>query len=259
MSKSKQTQTHLIERRSKLRPAAFWLRTVLLPAAYCLLPTAFCLLPSSAWANSTPVVSNVTAAQRGDDSKLVDIYYDLADADGDSCTVWVAVSDNGGTNWRVPAETFSSAIGQGISPGSNKHIVWDAGADMPGKAGSFKVRVWADDGKGPDALVTVPGGWFGFQNAPPGSYIFVDSFAIAKFETTVQEYCQFLNAEDPDGTYWHSGQEIIKKGDPGNHYYEVQAGRENLMKSPFRGECQGEIIRGTSPLVQIMLDKLSYP
>ena len=30
--------------------------------------------------NSAPVVSSVTASQRGDDSKLIDIHYDLADA-----------------------------------------------------------------------------------------------------------------------------------------------------------------------------------
>jgi len=182
---------------------------------------------SQVWANSAPVVSSVSASQRGDSSKLVDIYYDLADADGDSCTVWVAISDDGGANWRVPADNFSGAVGQSITPETNKHVTWDAGLDMPGKAGNFKVRVWADDGNGPDSMAVIPGGWFAYQNAAPGSYKFVDSFSIAKYETTVSQYCQFLNAADPDGTYWASGQEIIKKGDPGNYYYEIQAGRNN--------------------------------
>ena len=184
-------------------------------------------LVANVYGNSAPVVSNVSASQRGDDSKLVDIYYNLADADGDNCTVWVSVSDNGGTNWRVPVDNFTGAVGQSINPGTNKHITWDAGADMPGKSGNFKVRVFADDGNSQDSMLSVPSGWFAYQNTPIGSYIFVDSYMISKYELTVSQYCQFLNVDDPDGTYWHSGQEIIKKGDPGNHYYEIQSGRDN--------------------------------
>jgi hypothetical protein len=80
------------------------------------------------WANNPPVVSNVIANQRPDASKLVDIYYNLADADGDACTVWVRVSEDGGTTFAVPALTFTGAVGPGITPGSGKHIIWDAGA-----------------------------------------------------------------------------------------------------------------------------------
>ena len=49
-------------------------------------------MPRLLFANSAPVVSNVTANQRTDESKLVDIYYTLADADSDNCTVWVFIS-----------------------------------------------------------------------------------------------------------------------------------------------------------------------
>ena len=177
--------------------------------------------------NSAPDVSNVRVSQRSDDSKLVDIYFNLSDSDGDSCTVWISVSDDGGATWSVPVDNFSGAVGSSVSPGTNKHAVWDAGQDMPGKAGTFKVRVFADDGNGPDSMLPVPSGWFAYQNAAIGSYLFIDSFMIAKYETTVSQYCQFLNADDPDGTYWASGQEIEKKGFAGNHYYEVQAGRDN--------------------------------
>lgn len=38
------------------------------------------------YANTAPVISNVTAQQRGDGSFMVDIYYDVYDADGDE--VW---------------------------------------------------------------------------------------------------------------------------------------------------------------------------
>ena len=61
-----------------------------------------CLSVTLAGANSAPVVSNVTASQRGDDSKLVDIYYDLADAEGDHCSIWVMASGDGGVTWSIP-------------------------------------------------------------------------------------------------------------------------------------------------------------
>ena len=182
----------------------------------------------SVFANSAPVVSNVSVAQRGDESKLVDIHYDLADADGDSCTVWVVVSDNGGANWRVPARTFTGDIGNSIVPGTTKSVVWDAGADMPGKVGTYKVRVYADDGEGPDAMVLVPTGWFPYQNvSEPEDWIFVDPFLIDKYECTVGFYCQFLNSDDPDADHWTAEMEIDRLGDPGNYYYTVHPDKEN--------------------------------
>ncbi|MCP4708063.1 MAG: formylglycine-generating enzyme family protein, partial [Planctomycetes bacterium] len=61
---------------------------------------------------------------------------------------------------------------------------------MPGKIATFKVRVWADDGKGPDSMVLVPAGWFAYQNTPnPEDWVFVDSFMIDKYEVTNNFYC----------------------------------------------------------------------
>ena len=184
--------------------------------------TASCL-----WANSTPMVSNVTAAQRGDDSKLVDIYYDLADADGDTCMVWVAVSNNGGATWKLPAHSVIGDWDAGVTVGTNKHIVWDAGADLPGASGIFKVRVYADDGKGGEPMVIVGAGAFPYQNAPIGSWITLGAFLIDKYEVTVQQYCQFLNAADPDSNHWTSRQEISRHGTAGNYTYSVNPDRGN--------------------------------
>ena len=95
----------------------------------------------SAWANSPPTVTNVTATQRTDGSKLVDIGYDLADVDGDPCTVTVIVSDDGGATWTIPITAVTGDVGGGVTPGAGKAIVWDSGADLPGAFGSqSKVR-----------------------------------------------------------------------------------------------------------------------
>lgn len=176
--------------------------------------------------NSAPVVSNVIAGQRNDNSKLVDIRYNLTDADGDACTVWIGVSDDGGSTWKVPVRTLSGNWGGNIAPGNNKLITWDAGFDIPGRVASFRVRVWADDGKGPAPMVVVPGGEFRYQNANPPIYL--GAFLIDKYEVTNALYCQFLNNADPTSNYFTtSNTEITRHGTSGNYYYTVQPGKEN--------------------------------
>ena len=163
--------------------------------------TASCL-----WANSTPVVSNVSASQRGDDSKLVDIYYDLTDADGDTCEVWFKVSDDNGVTWDVTVDTFWGQIGDGITSGIIKHIVWDAGTDLPGAFGSgFKIKVTAEDGQVPAGMVFITGGEFmmgdhhdGMSNAPVHA-VYISSFYMSKYETTNGQYCDYLNSANSAG------------------------------------------------------------
>jgi formylglycine-generating enzyme required for sulfatase activity len=182
---------------------------------------AFITSCSAVFANSAPVVSNVTATQRSDDSKLVDIYYDLADTDGDNCTVWVTISDNGGVTWTVPAMTFTGNVGSGVTPGSGKQIIWDAGKDMRGKVSNYKARVFADDGHGPSDMVLVAAGYFSYQNTTP--QIYLPGFFIDKYEVTNARYCEFLNNADPTGQYYSTNMEITKSGS----YYIVNSGREN--------------------------------
>jgi formylglycine-generating enzyme required for sulfatase activity len=194
------------------------------------------ILPVCVLANSAPVVSNVTATQRADDSKLVDIHYDVADADGDNCTVWAVASDNNGISWQAPVITTTGAIGGGVAPGVGKHIIWDAGRDMPGKVGNYKVRVIADDGKGPAPMIFVPAGnflykldWYcNWSGGHEEHWIYVNSFMIDKYEVTNTFYCEFLNSADPCGNYYSSHMtEIARGGSYGNYYYTVNPGKEN--------------------------------
>jgi formylglycine-generating enzyme required for sulfatase activity len=176
-----------------------------------------------------PTVTNVTAAQRPDQSRLVDVHYDLA-ADG-PCTVWFVVSSNGGTSWNTPAMTYSGAIGPAVSPGAGKAIVWDAGADVPGLTGSFKVRVYADDGLGTN-MVLVPGGNFPYQQNFQ-SQIYVAPFLIDKYEVTNQRYCEYLNSADQNGTdppqsHWNANMEITQNGAPPNATYAVYQGKQSF-------------------------------
>jgi sulfatase modifying factor 1 len=124
---------------------------------------AFLALVSAAQA-APPVVSNIRASQRAS-THLIDLYYNVADADGNSpLTVYVAVSDNAGASYNVPVFTLTGAVGPGVTLGNDRHIVWNAGTDWPGRFSSqCRVRITADDGTAPPApagMAYIPAGVF---------------------------------------------------------------------------------------------------
>lgn len=98
--------------------------------------------------NTPPTVTNVSASQRTDGSKIVDIWYSVNDADNDTLTVLVAVSNDNGATFSVspsPAN-LSGAIGENIFTGNNKHIIWNAGVEGIAFNGSqFRVKVTATE------------------------------------------------------------------------------------------------------------------
>lgn len=115
---------------------------------------------------ATPIVSNVRASQRPG-SKLVDIYYDLVDADTSALTVYIQISSDAGSTWTVPARTFTGAVGGGVAPGPNKYVVWNAGADWDGQfTAQCRVNVSANDADSQ-----------GFALIPAGSFTMGDTFS----------------------------------------------------------------------------------
>ena len=104
--------------------------------------------------NNAPEVTNVTFIQRSDGSFIVDVYYDLNDADGDTISVLMLVSNDAGSSWNFSCDSITGAVGQNILSGSGKHIVWDFGSEHPETQGKFSVIIIADDGKFETATVT---------------------------------------------------------------------------------------------------------
>jgi len=144
---------------------------------------------------AAPVVSNIRAAQRPG-THLVDIYYNVADADGNSpLTVYVAVSANGGVNFNVPVFTLTGAVGPGVTLGNDRHIVWNAGTDWPGQFNSqCRVKIIADDGTAPPApagMAYIPAGPFQMgdtfreqTSAMPVHSVYVSAFFMDKWDVT---------------------------------------------------------------------------
>ena len=143
------------------------------------------------WAAAPPVVSNVRASQRAG-TGLVDVYYDVADADSGALTVSIAVSTNGGASYAVGAANFTGALGTGIAPGSSRKITWNAGVDLPARLFSnVRVSVTASDDTAPSGMVHIPSGSFtmgdnldGSSYALPLHSVYVSAFYMDKYEVT---------------------------------------------------------------------------
>jgi formylglycine-generating enzyme len=147
-----------------------------------------------------PVVTQVTAVQIAG-THQVEIRYVLSDPDGNDCRVWVEVSDDDGATWSVPASGFSGDVGVGVRPGTGKRIVWNAGADMPGRAGYFRFRVSADNAPVPTGMAFIPAGEFlmgdsfdeGDSDEHPVHAVYVNAFFMDRHEVTNQQYARALN------------------------------------------------------------------
>ena len=157
------------------------------------LPSVLALLLVSTLARAAPpVVSNIRASQRAG-TKLVEIYYDVLDADGDALTVEVQVSNDNGTTYSVPAFTFTGAVGGGVTPGANRLAVWNAGFDWDGQySARTRVKVTAHDGLAPPAgMIYVPFATFSmgsnnasFSQEQPIHNVSTNAFFKDRFEVT---------------------------------------------------------------------------
>jgi hypothetical protein len=156
-----------------------------------------------------PEVSNIRASQL-DDTKLVEILYDVEDAENDKLTIRVEISADGGERYNVPARTFEGAVGANVDSGKDKKITWNAGLDWDGEfSDKMRVRITASDGKGLPGLEwskeIPPGGFLmgqdgGPEGSGPSKHINLKySFWISKYEITNAQFCDFLNLYHAEG------------------------------------------------------------
>jgi len=178
-----------------------------------------CFGCSAAFA-AVPVVSNVSSQQRAG-TKMVDITYDVADADGDSLKIRIEVSSNSGTTYNVPASSLTGAIGDNVTPGTAKQIVWNAGIDWDGEySAQMRVKVIASDAKGLPGLEwgneVAAGGFLmgqdgGVEGSGPSRHVNIPwSFWLSKYEIRNDQYCEYLILALATGKVLRNGTTDVK-------------------------------------------------
>ena len=184
---------------------------------------------------ATPVITNVQVSQRPS-TKLVDIYYDVADASGHAQTVWINVSADGGGTWTIPASSVSGDAGSGVTPGTGKHIVWNAGQDWNGQlVSNCKVRVFANDGTTPippAGMTYIAGGPFqmgdnldGESDAQPIHNVQVDAF--------------FMDINDVSGALWLP----VRQWGADNGYTDLSGGSYTAPSHPVHNIAWYEAVK----------------
>jgi formylglycine-generating enzyme required for sulfatase activity len=116
------------------------------------------------------LVYQVQAAQLPG-TALVDVWYKLHTVDGDPVMVTLSLSTDAGTSYPYICQSVTGDIGPGVLPGTDRHIVWDAGTDFPGfSSTTCRLRVMARDSEA-DFVYIAPGTFtMGSPTDEPGRY-----------------------------------------------------------------------------------------
>ena len=170
-----------------------------------------------------PTVLNVRASQRAG-TQLVDVYYDLADADSPVLAVVVAVSTNGGDTYDLPAISFSGALGSNVIPGAGKRVTWNAGQDCPNKySANVRFRVTASDDMAPTSMAFIPAGSFQMGDSLDGDAV-VDFSALPVHTVNVEAF--YMDKYEVTKTMWD---EVYQWAT--NHGYSFENGAQGKAQS----------------------------
>ena len=137
---------------------------------------------------AAPVVSNVVATPS---AGQVTISYDLA-ADTDCAVTLLISADNGVSYNDIPPTAVSGDIGNSVTVGNGKQIIWHPAGDGMAVGTDYKAKVIARD---VDDFILVEGGTF--NNGT--SDVTLSSFYMDKYEITQAEYQAVMGVNPASG------------------------------------------------------------
>lgn len=178
-------------------------------------------------------VENVRGEQR-EGSNKVDIWYDLPSSKG--CTYEIELKFEG-KKTTPPADTLSGDFGTGVTPGKNKHIVWNAGKDFPKSEDDIKAVITATE-ETYAGMVRIPGGTNSGQlRWSSGTYsLTVDTFWMDKTEVTYSHWKKVYDWAVKHG-YSFS---YLGSGKAPNHPVHTITGYDALKWCNARSEMEGK-------------------
>ena len=209
-------------------------------------------------------VTNVTAAQRTDGSKLVDITYDITeDTLFTSFYVSVEVSFDGGATY-TQTNYVDGDVGVNISSGTSRQITWLLGDEYPDIFfEDVKVKVTATGyiaGELPFEFVTVPAGEYTY--GPGDTVLTIDyDYEIMKYEVTDYDYVVYLMQAMEEDLIIVTGAEV--RGDfigdvnnPAENNVQFINFSNKYFNSPHHPNCPS--IQSTLPALRRMDDPRNH-
>ena len=139
------------------------------------------------------IVTNLVVAQR-EGTKLVDISYDLLSTETNAVMVSLVVSNG---TFTVSTASVTGDVGMAVSPGMEKSMVWDSGADWNGNVALLTFGVLASPPPSPpttiEEMVAIPAGTNSGTDPDFGSYsLTVDAFYMDKTEVSNDEMVRVM-------------------------------------------------------------------
>ncbi len=146
--------------------------------------------------NTAPEVTNVRFEQRTDGTHMVDIYYDVADAEQSSVSISVKASNNSGSTWDFTITSLTGDFGENISTGTNIQIIWDFASDHANYySDQIQIKVIADDG-----VVDTTGSEFTLTSIAIGNGELLDAYKCEAKVDGKENSIPLSWSNVPDGT-----------------------------------------------------------
>ncbi len=96
-------------------------------------------------AQNTPPTVFINSANVNEINKTVTINYNLQDAQNDACTVWLKYSKDGGVYYdSIAANFLTGAVGNGVSGGNNKSLIWNY-SSVSTNIYASRIKLYASD------------------------------------------------------------------------------------------------------------------
>jgi len=172
------------------------------------------------FANTNPTVTNVSFLYN-EATNIITVTYDVADAEQNSFTIYMEVSENSGTDWDFDYGSASGEIGTSISGGTDKEITFSySGSNSP----TMKIKILADDLFGDQIYysyqvyntVNINGQIWLKENLNVGTMIISDGSHTGQQMTsnsTIEKYCynnDAANCETYGGLYeWNEAMQYV--------------------------------------------------
>ncbi|MCF7919900.1 MAG: formylglycine-generating enzyme family protein [Candidatus Cloacimonetes bacterium] len=171
------------------------------------------------FSNEPPEVSNFSVEQRDDGTYLVDIYYDVEDADSDLMYVELRASMDEGATWVYQINSLTGDFGLDIASGNNKHIVWDFAGDHPESLNiPAMIKITADDRNlSFPAMTLIQAGSFqmgdthglGQDDELPVHTVNLSDYYVGTYEITHHEILDVFNWAMHNNHLYYNGMELF--------------------------------------------------